>query len=307
MTAAKLLWSIALLAFLMPTSQAQYWQQYFDGADTTPDYSIIIQIDTTDSTNVWQVGPPQKMVFDTAFSPPNVLVTDTINTYPINANSSVEFEVVPWISWGIFAMQWTQKIDMDDAQDGGLIEYSLDNGTTWESVFDNPYVYNFYGYDTSNVDTIHTGQTGFTGTDSTWRNVWLCFDFSWMTTQVDTLDIRFTFVSDSVDNMRDGWMIDNLFFSETFIHTLNKVEQDEYMAVYPNPTNGRVFIETQKINDFHLIEQMVLYDASGRIVQTFGASPTKFFIDIDHHPDGIYFLEVQTTERTETHQIVLQR
>ena len=45
-----------------------------------------LQMDTSLS-NIWQIGEPNKVVFDTAYTPTNCIVTDTALTYP-NANLS---------------------------------------------------------------------------------------------------------------------------------------------------------------------------------------------------------------------------
>jgi len=283
---------------------SQEQQQYFDGADTIVGQSIFINLDTS-VTNIWQIGPPQKRIFDAATTLPNVLVTDTINNYPINNNSSFSFPVnSDLINWGILAVQWTQKLDMDHGKDGGLIEYSTD-GTNWENVFNSSYVYSFYGFENENKDTLENGTPVFTGVDSLWRDIWLCFDGSWVSSQ-DTLQFRFTLTSDSIDNNREGWMIDNLLNHITFIHTLSEVEQKEYIRLYPNPTSGIVNIETQKINEFHIIENMQLFNVEGKLVESFGTSPTKFSIDISDHPRGVYFLKINTNLKTETVRIVLQ-
>ena len=166
-----------LLTLIFPlVSFCQYeFYQYFDGADTNEFSSILIDIDTA-SSNIWQIGAPQKSIFDSAATTPNVIITDTINYYPSNNTSSFQYTIIPWTTWGILAIQWKQKLDMDFGKDGGIIEFSVDGGNTWQSAFDNPYVYNFYGFDTNNVDTLQTGEDAFTGVDSTWKDIWLCYD-----------------------------------------------------------------------------------------------------------------------------------
>lgn len=293
--------------FILPlllTAQIDFYQ-YFDGADTLSN-SIQIELDTT-GTNIWQVGSPQKTIFSSAATTPNALLTDTIKFYPPNDSSSFQFVLNNTnYLWAILAIQWKQKLDMD-AGDGGIIEFSLDEGATWQNVFDNPYVYNLFGYQQENVDTITGGELAFTATDTLWRDVWLCFDVSYLGYYPNKPLCRFTLKSDSTDSSHEGWMIDNLMYHLTSLHTINEVEQEEYIKVYPNPTRGRVNIQTKKLNEFHLIEKMELIDTAGRVVQEFGVSPTKFYIDIDDHPDGIYFLKIQTNKKTETLQILLQR
>lgn len=299
----------SLICFFIPlffpmAGFGQYFNQYFDGADTSVSYSLIVEIDTA-ASNVWQIGKPQKMIFDSAATLPNAIVTDTVNYYPVNNSSSFQYTIDPWTTWGILAIQWKQKLDMDFGQDGGIIEFSVDSGNTWTSAFNSPYVYNFYGYDNMNVDTLQNGEMAFTGTDSSWKDIWLCFDMTWLNFN-DRIVVRHTFTSDSIDNNKEGWIIDNMFAHITMIHTVNEIKPEAYMIVLPNPTSGRVDIVTEKIDGPHIIEKIELVNMEGKVVQEWGISPTKFYIDISHHPNGIYILNVKTNVKSESFKIVLE-
>lgn len=287
-------------------AKAQQWQQYFDGADTVAWNSIFIEIDTTGG-NVWQIGPPQKVIFDSAATIPNVLVTDTINFYPPNDTSSFSFPMDPWSSWGIFALQWKQKLDLDSAQDVGIIEYSGDDGVTWTSIFNNPFLYNFYGYDSVNVDTTASGVVGFTGTDTTWKDIWVCFQMSWLQQWTDTVLFRYTIMSDSTDNQSEGWMIDNMMMHITIVHTAKGEQKDAYQKIYPSVTDGVVYIETMALQEFHIIENMQLIDVNGRVVKEWKNVPTRFWIDISDQPNGTYMLKIQTNKESNTYPVILQQ
>jgi len=298
---------IGLISLVIPfLVQGQTYSQYFDGADTSAFNSLLINIDTS-SSNIWQIGQPQKIIFDTAATFPNAIVTDTSNYYPTNNTSSFSFGVDPqWFGWGILALQWKQKLDMDIDYDGGIIEFSSDTGNTWKNVFNNPYVYNFYGFDTANQDTLISGDYAFSGTDSTWKDIWLCFDLSWLSFS-DSLMFRYTLKSDAIDNNKEGWIIDNLISHITIIHTVNEIKQEKYMTAVPNPTTGRIDISTKKLDEFHIIEKIELINIEGKLVQKWGISPTKFYVDISNHPNGIYFLNVKTNKSSETFKIVLEQ
>ena len=79
-------------------SMSQDLTQYFDGADTLVYNAILIEIDTN---SVWQIGPPNKEVhFKSASTVPNVIVTDTINPYPINDTSRFQIKILnEWGNW----------------------------------------------------------------------------------------------------------------------------------------------------------------------------------------------------------------
>ena len=293
-----------LLTALYSTAQEAYYQ-YFDGADTSASNSIIIHIDTAASV-IWQIGQPQKIIFDSAATLPNVIVTDTVNFYPVNNTSSFQFTIVPWMNWGILAVQWMQKLDMDSGFDGGKVEFSVDAGASWENAFNNPHVYNFYGFLPENHDTLETGEDVFTGSDSTWRDIWLCYDMSWLSF-IDSIMVRYTFISDPQDNGKEGWMIDNMLAHLTIIHTIGEKDQDKYINVYPNPATDIIYIETQKLQEFHIIEYIALYNSQGIVVEEWSNIPTKYFIKTYKYSNGVYYLTIRTNIKTETIPIVLRR
>lgn len=63
-----------------------WWDITFDD----PAYlsKVILQPETS-GINCWQIGHPQKTIFNTAYSPVNVMITDTVNAYPANDTSSL--------------------------------------------------------------------------------------------------------------------------------------------------------------------------------------------------------------------------
>ncbi|MCB0430851.1 MAG: T9SS type A sorting domain-containing protein [Flavobacteriales bacterium] len=298
---------VCLVAPFCLFGQGYVLTQYFDGADTSATNSIIIVMDTS-ASNIWQIGPPQKTIFNKPSTVPNAIMTDTIHPYPTNNHSSFMYTLPPTTFLGnsVLALQWMQKLDMDQGFDGGILEFSVDSGITWQNAFDNPYVYNFYGFQKENKDTLPGGEYVFSGTDTTWRNIWLCFETSWMTQQTDSLKVRFTFTSDSIEQNREGWMIDNLISSITLFHTVNEKKPEQYMRISPSPTTGRIFIDVEKLDEFHIIEQIELISLNGQVVQTWGPAPIKFYVDINSHPNGVYFLKVRTNKKTELYKVVLQ-
>ena len=302
--------------FIFDHTSAQEFNRYFDGNDASTSWcynidsaicpdSLEIYIDDS-SSNLWEIGKPNKS-FHSAYSEPNALMTKLSGTYPVNNKSSFTIDMpnVFFEEWyHIMDIQWMQQMHTTKKKDGGYIEFSIDSGATWENVYTSPYTYNFYGY--PDIDTLVNGELGFTGIDSSFNDIWLCFDGNWLS-DLDNLKLRFTFVSDSIDEQMDGWIIDNLMIRQTIIHTVQTVEQTKYFNVSPNPTTGRVNIETQKKEGYHIIENMVLMDVNSKVVETWKNVPTKFFIDINNQQDGIYFLTIQTNHQKETFKLVLKK
>ncbi|MDR3679976.1 MAG: T9SS type A sorting domain-containing protein [Flavipsychrobacter sp.] len=302
----KIYFLIITILFHSTASAQIHYQQYFDGTDTSATNSLIIHLDTS-SSNVWQIGAPHKAIFDSAATYPNAIVTDTVNNYPPNNISRFSFITTPFMTWGILAIRWKQKLDLVKHHDGAIVEFSIDKGTTWSNAFNSPHVYNFYGFDRANKDTLATGEPCFSGTDSAWKDIWFCFDNSYLSSLGDSVIIRFTLKSDSTSNKGEGWMIDNMISSVTYVHIVKNVKQTEYLRVYPTSTTGIVNIEAEKIEDYHIIESMQLTDMKGEVVEEYGRAPTKYFIDISNHPSGLYYLKVNTNIKSKTFPIFLKK
>lgn len=303
----KTLLLLVLLAVAINITFAQRvrFAQYFDGADTNYQTSIIIHLDTA-STNTWQIGKPQKTIFDSANTHPNVLVTDTINNYPPNNTSIFTFGInlFSWSQMGIAAIRWMQKLDIADSVHSGIIEMSLDTGATWRNVFTDSQVHNFYGFNLANVDTLPGGERCFTGRDTTWRDVWLCFKGNYLKSLSDSVVFRFTLKTDTTDNNNEGWMIDNMLAQETYFHTVSSTAAAQAFIVYPTLTDGIVKIESDK--DAGDIENIVVTDINGRAVLRHEVHGRKTSLDISHMPRGNYFIGIYTRKKIEVYRVTLQ-
>jgi hypothetical protein len=266
----------------------------------------LVSIDNT-ANNIWQVGKPKKVIFDSAATLPNAMVTDTINNYPVNNISSFTFNTEPYFTYGILAFQWKQKLDMEKHHAGGIIEFSTDYGASWQNAFNNPYVYNFFGYEDENADTLLTGEYAFSGTDSTWKDVWLCYNMMWLGGMTDSVKIRFTFKSDSFVSNKEGWMIDNLNTHMTFAHPVKEVTLSDDFNVYPNPSSNRINIQLKEGDKPEIIELMELLDTQGKVVGEWKNIPTRFWIETNKYPAGMYYLKIKTNVRSKAVPVTIQK
>lgn len=253
--------------------------RFFDlnDRDTTNKY---FYIDTTQSSNIWQLGTPSKIVFDSAYSQPLALVTDTINTYQNNNTSSFSFIVWTNCNWsGIYFMH---RFNTDTLSDGCVIEYSIDGGTTWNNIINSTYsVWSLY----SNSDTIasNSNKPGFSGT-SGWTGVAI-EGFT-----IDTVvEYRFTFTSDSINTNKDGWLIDNIIIQNAWYSDVNEIKENSSIRIFPNPTSNFISIQTENNIKFKSAE---IKDILGKTILT----STNTTIDLSKFEAGIYFVEVTTDE-----------
>lgn len=260
---------------------------YFYDLNDRDTISKYFYIDTTQSNNIWQLGTPSKTIFNTAYSPPLALVTDTLNTYPNNNTSSFSFTV--WTNCNWFSIFFWHKIHTDSLEDGGIIEYSIDGGTTWNNIINSGYtLWNFY----SNSDTIssNSNKPGFTGT------------YNWISSGFDgpvlnnTVEYRFTFTSDSINNNKDGWIIDDISISGIMVG-INEVIENSTIQVFPNPTSDFISV---KISETTRFEELAIKDILGRTIVTTNHAT----INLAHLETGIYFAEITTDKGKFTKQIV---
>lgn len=176
--------------FLFTFEQDTNYQKYF-------------YIDSADVNNLWQVGRPNKTVFDSAYNIPNALVTDTANTYTTNNSSSFilwQEVIMPRIS--IF---YYYKINSDTLVDYAKIEGSINGGLSWLDL-------------TAPISSFHKWFTTpvFSGNTSGWELASFEFDVEYLNLHPgDTVLFKFSFISDGIDTYKDGWMIDNLGISHS--------------------------------------------------------------------------------------------
>ena len=230
--------------------------------------SLIAQIDTVNfeippahvhidsaGNNIWQIGKPGKNVFDSAYSAPRAIVTDTLLSYPINNTSSftLDFELYG----GQPFIEFKHRFDSDTLSDGGFIEISSDSGQTWLLLTDTtsldhsngaflPYgleTFGFYGVQ----DSIANGRIGFSGSSSDWVTSTILFP-CYAIKKPFELMLRFTFISDSVSNPNDGWMIDNIVIQNQGGCSSIDENQLSQIEVYPNPFSTRSRIDLGESN-----------------------------------------------------------
>ena len=298
---------ILVFLFLSLHSSAQTSTQYFDGVDTI--VSSIIVDTTIDTAHAWQIGRPQKKIFRSAATLPYAIVTDTVKPHLLNTTSSFIISTHPLVfGRQLTALRWKQKIDFNRKHAGGIIDYSTDSGKTWQNVFNNTKIYSFYGFNTANKDTLLSGEFAFSGTDTIWRDIWLCFPLPIILT-TDSLLVRFTLKSDSVDSSKEGWLIDNFLMHPTFVHTASKIlKAIDEISVYPTITSGVVHIDYGSIRKSNPIRNMLLVNAAGKTIRAYTRFEAEVgSIDIGQYPAGTYYLKIDADNKTTVYNIVLQQ
>ncbi len=217
----KLLLFLFLLFVGYGNSQLIIYEYCFDQAGNCNTYLMsdpepVFNIDiASNPNNIWQIGPPQKTVLNNSYSFPNVIITDTVNTYPVNDTSSFTIESAAIqssssVNWSNFILNFKYYVASDTLVDFGIIEFSPDNGTTWIDLINDP-SYSSY------LEWVHNITGGIAPTLTGSSN-------GWMEASVDMRDLgvlldiqpgttfiwRFSFISDGIENNQEGLMYDNI-------------------------------------------------------------------------------------------------
>jgi hypothetical protein len=263
----------------------------FDGGITPYDY--LLKIDTTSNpNNVWQIGAPQKTIISSAYSTPNLIITDTINHYPPNDTSVFIFKHIDNGGYSYHhsaELAGYYKVNSDSLNDYGTIEISLDKGTTWVNLITDT-VYSDYYYWQTEKPTL-------TGNSDGWKNFWVRLEDLGIVFPIefgDTILIKFTFISDAIENNLDGLAYDNFQFCDGW-EGIEEVKDNSLIEIYPNPTNNLLFIVRKKQPKLETIQ---LYTYSGQLLFEDGNFKSNF-IDTRqlNLPLGLYFLKYSTENR----------
>lgn len=197
-----------------------------DYASYSGPYLASLSLDTiTNPSNIWQIGAPQKPVLNSALGAPNVIITDTVNSYPINDTSSFIIKYLndtidcDWQNYLGIGFQFDFYVDSDTLTDFGKIEFSPDNGSTWIDLLDSPYA-GLVGWHWSSWSASHYTPPVLTGSSGGWCSAF-CSDMKEIPIMFglqlcDTLTWRFSFISDAVQTNKDGLMFDNISIGITY-------------------------------------------------------------------------------------------
>jgi|WetSurMetagenome_2_1015567.scaffolds.fasta_scaffold47900_3 hypothetical protein len=280
-----------------------YYHELFPTDTIFFEYNTIPYQIVPSGDNCWQIGQPSKTYFDSAYSDPLAIVTDTLNPYPVNSNSSF-YLVMPFdLVQNSFTtyIQFYHKFDTDTIQDYGSVEVSYDGGSSWLALVDSN-CQNFW-------DCIHlywdndyilsTGQQvphmlNPSGHSQGWvmsRYLWwwsIPVDGNPASYPPDSILVRFTFHSDATPSAKEGWMIDNILIGFRDEGTgINRPGNAEALKIIPNPLTTKSMVEWKTYGrsfDF------TLYDVVGRAVFSEGSKQgMPVILQKEKFKPGIYF------------------
>jgi len=264
--------------------------------------------------NIWQIGTPQKTWFNEAYSSPQAIVTDTLLFYPVNNTSIFSFVIDSNSIWnnpiGLATyFSFIHKFDTDTLLDYGIIEYSVDGGNTWcdtwtpfcFNVFMGVYLYWESDYSLSSHQyTTHPEK--ISGKSDGWIFSRFHFDYAvskkvGMDLPVNSIMIRFTFMSDDIASNHEGWMIDNIIIGacdiETSVPELNKPYYT--MNIIPNPLVDRSVLNISP--GICINQEVQVFNEMGRLIKRMPVQgkTTLSFLRKDFFP-GLYLLKTSDND-----------
>jgi type IX secretion system substrate protein len=276
LTASITVWgqdTIYSIAYNWPQPESTF--EYRDSAN-------YFYFDTLQVNNIWQIGTPSKTIFNNAYSVPLALLTDTLNTYPDSTKSSFEFVI---FTDDYTNIDFWHKYDTDSLKDGGIVEVSTNDGATWTNIIlDTINGFSFINfYSTSDTIGSLNNSPGFIGNSGGWIKSTIMKSGA-----IPYYRFRFTFSSDSIDNNKDGWMIDN--FSFTALGTgVENLELESKIKLYPNPTINQLSIE---IEGNLKLKNIKVYDISSQLIY----QGIESIINTSQWTKGLYLIEIETDQ-----------
>ncbi len=268
--------------------------------DSQANPESIFTIENTPN-NVWEIGQPQKTNFTTGFNSLRAIVTDTLDTYPVNNTSAFAISYTTYepsnsIHWANFHLKFDYNVDSDTLTDYGTIEFSPDNGTTWINLLNvNDPTYGSY------LDWDLSGPNGtipptLSGSSNGWiyRSINLGNLGSYLAIPAGTtIQWRFTFTSDGNQTNRDGLMYDNIYIAITPPLGLEETNVETFQ-ISPNPVYST--LETNFLGSQQNVGY-VIYSSEGKVIKQFKEQNPKTTLDMETLNTGIYYLSVYDADK----------
>jgi len=283
---------ITVFTFVAPDSLHRNFNFWFSA---NPVYIDTSHSDTT-NTYLWEIGNTHKAYFaDTGTA--TGIMTDTLNTYPVNVNSWFVLKYFPVTNEII---SFRHKYQTTAHHDGGMVEFSVDSGHTWQNVIGNcngivPGINfaNFYAL----TDTLLSGEPAFNGADTGWTTSKI--QFFWGNAAkpnggpacaidpFSNIQLRFRFKSDSIPDTLAGWIIGDIGIEQDLYLGIPKINKLLALDIYPNPSLDAVFnfpaLDEEKTYSIELINAL-----GRRVLQM----PYQRQINLSQFSKGLYFYRV---------------
>jgi hypothetical protein len=267
----------------------------FEGSYTIPEFRFYRDT-IANPNNIWQVASPQKIILNAADSPPNVVITDSVNSYPVNDTSSF----ILWQTAGQgLADHYSAKlhgwywVNSDSLTDYGKIEISIDHGNNWIDILTDT-SYNFFTFSP-------VPKPELTGNSFGWIHIFIDltpFSDSMDVQFGDTILMRFSFISDGIQTNKDGLMFDGFFMEDWSVNAITNLSGKgiKQLEAFPNPAQQTVSVKIpSQFYDSNI--DVLLFDQYGKLVMKAKLkSGNEISLNINGLPPGNYFFSLKTAK-----------
>lgn len=268
---------------------------------------------------LWEIGSPSKSTFTSAYSVPNVIVTDTLMPYPNQSDCFFQLSIpLPYSPTWYF--NFDHQYDTEAGKDGGWIEYYDYCTDEWKNILQAQmwdYCYaGVYGIGAisgiySANDTLQNGTPAFSGSSNGWQNVGFQFycmavfqdpDGGQRGGSGDTLKLRFRFSSDSVNTNQDGWMIDNFLITvdNGICSSVEELSSAMDLKILPNPATDFIQIQKKDGSSFQG-ETISIFDIHGKCLSKEIIRGNSYHYNCSTIPPGIYSYRISGRDNKVSH------
>ena len=175
-------------------------------------------------------------------------------------------------------------VNSDTLTDYGKIEFSPDNGTTWIDML-NDTVGGWYwnGYD----------KPVLTGNSNQWKSFWVNLaqlGYYFGVQDGDTVLYKFAFISDNIQNNKDGLMFDDFHFEDW----VEGIEEIGFALIksncFPNPAKNSLTVSFTNDKDLHF--EVYVYNIIGKEICNFQTNSSNVNLSISGFNKGTYFYKL---------------
>lgn len=178
-------------------------------------------------------------------------------------------------------------MDTDSLNDYGLIEFSPDNGGTWINVTDTAYDQYIDWFEPKPILTGQSNGWTYMHCNLARLGEYFTIDFR------DTILLKFTFISDSIQDTLDGLAFDSFEFCDG----AEGIERNGYTrissTVFPNPADQRIVIKFKNRESASF--NLNIYDGlANRVLEQIDITSDQVLVNIKSLNSGTYYFSLES-------------
>ena len=286
----------------------------FDSVTVRFSDTMSAYVSDTGTVPLWQIGTTTKTFFETGRVRTFAIMTDTLHPYPANANNWFVLKIRSGFNT---IVDFWHKYQTDSGHAGGAVEFSVDDGNTWQNVLGpchEDHLACTLGITTTDfysaTDTLNNGTPAFMGTTDSVVFSRLqfgsgCLEASTSSCELHTsvYYVRFRFMSDSTTDTLAGWRIDSVKveYDNFGGGAVAKVGSNHPLQIFPNPTSDFTF-QFPALEDQNTYS-VAVFDALGvKIIDV----PYSQRLSLSDRQRGVYFYMVTNGVNYYSGQLVVE-